>query len=94
MTTRDKEELGKIYESLDFQSEYNDYDPSIETTKAEAHELCSYIEKYLQGTINYYKNNKDQFFKNPSDMNSFENLKGMFERLRPTLAQYSQFGRN
>jgi hypothetical protein len=41
-------DLGMIYENLDFQSSYDDYD----------------------------------------------NLKGMFERLRPTLAQYSEFTRN
>ena len=87
-------DLGMIYENLDLESSYDDYDPQTEKVKAEANELCSYIEKYLKGTINFYQNNKKAFFNNPSDMNSFEELKGMFERIRPTLAQYSQFGRN
>jgi hypothetical protein len=87
-------ELGMIYENLDMESSYDDYDAPTEKVKAEAHELCSYIENYLKGTINFYQNNKKAFFNNPSDMNSFEELKGMFERIRPTLAQYSQFGRN
>jgi hypothetical protein len=84
-------DLCKIYENLDFESSYKDYDPQIENVKAQANEICSAIEKYLQGTIAFYKTNKTQFFNNPSDMNSFEELKGMFERLRPTLAQYSEF---
>ena len=87
-------DLSMIYENLDIESSYDDYDAPTEKVKAEANELCSYIEKYLKGTINYYQNNKEKFFNNPSDMNSFEAIKGMFERLRPTLAQYSQFTRN
>lgn len=87
-------DLAMIYENLDFESSYDNYDPQIEKVKAEANELCSYIEKYLKGTINFYQNTKEAFFNNPSDMNNFDDLKGMFERLRPTLAQYSQFTRN
>jgi hypothetical protein len=87
-------DLGMIYENLDLESSYDDYDAPTEKVKAEANELCSYIEKYLKGTINFYQNNKKAFFNNPSDMNKFEELKGMFERLRPTLAQYSQFDKN
>jgi hypothetical protein len=87
-------DLSEIYESMDFQSSYDDYDADAEKIKAEVHELSSYIEKYLKGTIAFYQNNKDDFFKNPSNMTPYENLKGMFERLRPTLAQYSQFTRN
>lgn len=87
-------ELGSIYENIDLKSSYDDYDPQTEKIKAEAHELCSYIEKYLKGTINFYQNNKEAFFNNPSDLNKFQELKGMFERLRPTLAQYSHFGKN
>lgn len=87
-------DLAMIYENLDFESSYDNYDPQIEKVKAEANELCSYIEKYLKGTIAYYQNTKERFFKNPSDMNKLEELRGMFERLRPTLAQYSQFTRN
>jgi hypothetical protein len=87
-------DLGMIYENLDFESSYDNYNPQIEKVKAEANKLCADIEQYLKGTINYYQNNKEKFFNNPSDMNSFEALKGMFERLRPTLAQYSQFTKN
>lgn len=36
------------------ESQYDDYDPQTEKVKAEAHELCSYIENYLKGTINFY----------------------------------------
>ncbi len=88
------QDLGLIYENLDFESSYDNYDPQIEKVKEEANEICSYIEKYLKGTITYYQNTKEEFFNNPSDMNKLEDLRGMFERLRPTLAQYSQFTRN
>jgi hypothetical protein len=84
-------ELSEIYENLDFESSYANYNPQIEKVKAEANQICSAIEKYLQGTIAFYKTTKADFFKDPSDMNSFNELKGMFERLRPTLAQYSEF---
>lgn len=87
-------DLENIYENLEFDSSYDDYDAQTEKVKTEAKELCSYIEKYLKGTIAYYQNTKEDFFKNPSDMNKFQDLKGMFERLRPTLAQYSEFTRN
>jgi hypothetical protein len=87
-------DLGMIYENLDFQSSYDDYDAFTEKMKAEVNEVSSYIEKYLKGTIAYYQNNKEEFFKNPSNKTPYDNLKGMFERLRPTLAQYSEFTRN
>lgn len=87
-------DLGVIYENLDFQSSYDNYDAHTEKIKAEVHEISSYIENYLKGTIAYYQNNKEKFLKDPSDMTPYENLKGMFERLRPILAQYSQFTRN
>jgi hypothetical protein len=88
------EDLSKIYESMDFQSSYDNYDPTIEKMKSEVNEISSYIEKYIKGTIAYYQNNREEFFKNPSNMTPLENLKGMFERLRPTLQQYSGFTRN
>lgn len=87
-------DLESIYENLEFESSYDDYDAQTEKVKSDANELCSYIEKYLKGTIAFYQNAKEEFFKNPSDMNKFQELKGMFERLRPTLAQYSEFKRN
>lgn len=88
------QDLGLIYENLDFESSYgDDYNPQIEKVKAEANQLCYNIEQYLKGTIAYYQNTKEDFFKNPADMRKLEDLRGMFERLRPTLAQYSQFTR-
>jgi hypothetical protein len=70
-------ELGEIYESLEFQSSYdNHYDPHLEKVKTEANAICSYIEKYLKGTINYYQNTKEDFFNDPSNMRSLQDLKG------------------
>jgi len=88
------EDLSKIYESMDFQSSYDNYDALTERMKTEMNEISSYIEKYLKGTIAYYQNNRERFFENPSNKTPYDNLKAMFERLRPTLAQYSEFTRD
>lgn len=92
MTTKDKTEIGKLYESLDFKSSYPDnFDPTIEKLKSEANQKCHNIEKMLSGTITYYKREKEKFFNNPNDMNSFEALERLESFLRPHLAQFSEF---
>jgi len=88
------EDLSKIYESLDFQSSYDNYDALTEGMIAEMHKISAAIETYLKGTIAYYQNNRERFFNNPSNKTPYDNLKAMFERLRPTLAQYSEFTRD
>lgn len=91
MTSKDKEEISKIYESLDFKSSYSNIDPEIEKLKAEANDICHALEHKLEGTINYYKMHKDGFFNNPNDMNHFEALKNMLRHLREPLYPYQEF---
>lgn len=92
MKSVDKEEIGKLYESLDFTSSYGDeFDPNVEQLKVEANQKCHNIEKMLSGTITYYKREKVKFFNNTNDMNSFESIKKLEEFLRPHLAQFSEF---
>jgi hypothetical protein len=84
-------DLGMIYENLDLESSYDDYDAQLEEVKAKAHKICSALEHKLQGTIAHYKMNKDKFFKNPRDMNSFEALENMLKHLREPLYPYQEF---
>ena len=78
-----KEDLVNIYESLDFKSSYDqNYDPQIEKMKAEIQQVCHAIEHKLEGTISYYKHHKEEYFKNPSDLNNYEALKNMLEHLK------------
>jgi hypothetical protein len=89
---KDEEQLKSIYESLDFKSSYdNRYDPSIEKTKSEANEICHALEHKLQGTIEYYKHHKEEFFKNPSNLNNFDALKNMLRHLREPLYPYQNY---
>jgi hypothetical protein len=92
MKSKDKEEIGKIYESLDFKSSYDDnFNPQIEKLKSDANQKCHNIEQMLSGTITYYKREKEKFFNNPNDMNSFEALEKLESFLRPHLAQFREF---
>lgn len=92
MTIKDKAKIGEIYENLDFKSSYDrQFDPQIEKLKTEANQNCYSIEKMLSGTITYYKREKEKFFNNPNDMNSFEALDKLESFLRPHLAQFSEF---
>lgn len=86
------EELSVIYENLDFKSSYGeDYQPNIEQLKSEANSMCYGIEEMISGLITFYKREKNGFFNNPNDMNKFESIKSIRDRLKPVLAQYSQF---
>lgn len=92
MTSKDKDAIGTIYESLDFKSSYDDtYDPHLEKMKSEANANCHNIEKMLSGTITYYKREKEKFFRNPNDLGSYEAIDKLEKFLRPNLAQFSGF---
>lgn len=92
MTDEDKNTLSAIYENIDFKSSYDQsFDPRREKLKTEANEAAYSIEKMLSGTITYYKREKEKFFNNPDDMNSFESLQRLESYLRPILAQFSEF---
>jgi hypothetical protein len=88
---KDNIQLVEIYENLDFESSYGDYEPQVEQTKAKANEICHALEHKLQGTITYYKRNKAKFFKNPNDMNSLEALENMLKHLKEPLYPYQEF---
>jgi hypothetical protein len=92
LTEKDATALATIYESLDFKSSYgSDYDPQIEKLKQEATNLCYSIEYMLEGTIAYYKQNKEQYFNNPTHMDPLEALRNMEEHLRKPLYSYRGF---
>ena len=92
MTRNDNDKLGEIYEGLEFKSSYDDsFDPNVEKLKSEANRNSHNIETMLSGVITYYKREKDKFFKNPNDMNSFEALTNLEALLRPQLAQFRNF---
>lgn len=88
---KDTDKLVKIYENLDFESSYKNYDPLKERYISKANEICHAIEHKLQGTITYYKRNKQKFFENPNDMNSFEALENMLKHLAEPLYPYQNF---
>lgn len=87
----DANKLALIYENLDFKSGYSDYDPQLEKQKAEAHSICHALEHKLQGTIEYYKHYKQEYFNNPNDMNSFQALENMLRHLAEPLYPYQNF---
>ena len=92
MKRSDKDQITRIYESLDFKSSYDDsFNPQIEKLKTEANQNCHNIEKMISGLITYYKREKDKFFNNPNDMNSFESIDRLESFLRPHLAQFREF---
>ena len=87
-----QEDLVNIYEALDFKSSYDSgYDPQLEKMKAEIQEVCHAIEHKLEGTISYYKHHKEEYFKNPSNLNNYDALKGMLEHLKAPLYPYQEF---
>jgi hypothetical protein len=88
----DKDQITRIYESLDFKSSYDDsFNPQIEKLKTEANQNCHNIEKMISGLITYYKREKDKFLNNPNEMNSFESIDRLESFLRPHLAQFREF---
>lgn len=92
MTTEDRTQLQAIYEKLDFESSFDrEFDPNIEKLKTEITAVCHALEHKLQGTISYYKHEKEEFFKNPRDMNHAEKLKNMLEHLKEPLYSYQEF---
>jgi hypothetical protein len=92
MFRNDNNKLGEIYEGLEFKSSYDDsFNPEIEKLKSEANRNSHNIETMLSGVITYYKREKDNFFRNPNDMNSFEAIKNLEALLRPQLAQFRNF---
>ena len=83
-------DIGIIYENIDFKPSHSG-SSFLKAEKAQAEEYCASIEKYLTGTINFYQASKKAYDDNPADMNALKELEGIFKRLRPTLAQYSEF---
>jgi hypothetical protein len=92
MNSSDKAQIIKLYESLDFKSDYDDnYNPNQEQLKTDANAKCHNIERLISGTITYYKREKAKFFSNPNDMNSYEAIINLEKALRPLLAQFREF---
>lgn len=66
-------------------------DPQVEQAKAKANQICQALEHKLEGVISAYKYHKNEFFKNPRDMNHLEALEGMFNHLREPLYPWQEF---
>lgn len=81
-----------VAEALDFQRSNNNTESrEIIQIKRRIEDSCDWIEKNLQGTINYYKGIKDKADKNPSDMNQVEALEQLAKHLQQPLAQFQNF---
>lgn len=96
MKSEDRDQIGEIYENLNFKSSFDKrHDPVIEDMKHQANQSFHNIEQSLEGTINYYSRYlKNEYLQNPNDQGKLDEIKKFSMFCSEYLGQFRNWTRD